>query len=399
MHILTGVARRYAWGSTSQIQAVLGTPNDADPLAELWFGAHPTAPSPTRGRDGAVSSLDALLEAEPALLGADVAERFGELPFLMKFLAPAQPVSLQVHPTPENARAGFEREEALGIPIDAFNRSFKDVHHKPEMVFAVTDFEGLVGFRDRTQLERVLGDYRHPAIRDAQRLLEADRSPDGLRSCLRALVSLKPEQVDQIVDEARELAEGERAAKAGRLAPHSTVVELASYYPADAGAVASLMLNRIAFAPGECVYVSSGTPHAYLDGLAVELMANSDNVFRAGLTSKYVDVEGLLENVDVASGPISLLSAEEAASGVRVLRPGAEEFELTAVELDGSVVELAGSGPRIAVGVRGSITLHTDADNAPLELLPGGAVFVSDAERMLTASGRGHFVIGSVPIR
>ncbi|MDQ2698549.1 MAG: mannose-6-phosphate isomerase, class I, partial [Actinomycetota bacterium] len=324
MHTIAGVPRGYDWGSTTHIQNLLGLPVDGRPLAEFWFGAHPTGPSPLAPATAetveaaAIATLDELIAADPVgTLGGTVAGEFdGRLPFLMKFLAPGRAVSLQVHPTPENAVEGFEREEAAGIPIDAFHRSFKDTNHKPEMVFAITDFEGLVGFRSVDEIVALLGRYAHPLLQRCHRDLAADQTPTGLRECLRALVQLQSPDVEAIVDEARALA-AEGAADA---APHTTVVELAATYPGDAGAVASVMLNRIAFAAGECVFVSSGTPHAYLSGLAVEIMANSDNVFRAGLTSKYVDVDGLLDNVAFSTVPVDLLEGAEAAPGVRVLR-------------------------------------------------------------------------------
>jgi mannose-6-phosphate isomerase len=397
MHKLAGVPRGYDWGSTTHIQNLLGRSPDGRPLAELWFGAHPTGPSPLAPGTDDAATLEELIAADAVgALGETVAREFdGRLPFLMKFLAPGQAVSLQVHPTPENAVAGFNREEAAGIPIDAFHRSFKDTNHKPEMVFAITDFEGLVGFRPLDEIVALLGRYSHPLLQQCHRDLAADPTPSGLRECLRALVELKSPDVEAIVDEARALA-GEDGANA---AAHATVVELAATYPGDAGAVASVMLNRIAFAAGECVFVSSGTPHAYLSGLAVEIMANSDNVFRAGLTSKYVDVEGLLDNVAFSVVPVDLLEGDETTPGVRVLRPDAREFELTSVGIAShEAVTVAGAGPRIAVCVDGRVQVRAAYGDAAVELSPGEAVFVGDSNGDLRMRGAGHVVISSVPV-
>ncbi|WP_173923318.1 mannose-6-phosphate isomerase, class I [Agromyces sp. Marseille-P2726] len=399
MHKLAGVPREYDWGSTTHIQDVLGVPADGRPLAEFWFGAHPTGPSPLLPAGDDAATLEELIAADPVgALGERVTREFDQrLPFLMKFLAPGQAVSLQVHPSPENAVAGFNREEAAGIPIDAFHRSFKDTNHKPEMVFAITDFEGLVGFRPLEEIVALLGRYDHPILQWCHRELAAEPTPAGLRECLRALVELGTSDVEAIVDEARtSAAEGRSGAAA-----HATVVELAATYPGDAGAVASLMLNRIAFAAGECVFVSSGTPHAYLRGLAVEIMANSDNVFRAGLTSKYVDVEGLLDNVAFSVVPVDLLEGEETAAGVRVLRPDAREFQLTSVTIEGAErVEVSGSGPRIAVCVEGRVQVRAaGGDEAvELELAPGEAVFAGDTDGDLRMLGTGDVVMASVPM-
>lgn len=399
MQKIIGVPRAYAWGSTVHIQNVLGSPVGEAPLAELWFGAHPSAPSPLIGQTDA-ADLEAFIAADAtATLGSGAASAFeGTLPFLMKLLAPGQAVSLQVHPTSQqNAQLGFERENAAGIAIDAPNRSFKDTNHKPEMVFAITDFEGLVGFRDLADTLTLLGQYENASIREIHSTLSADPSADGVRACLRTLVTLCTADVDGIVDEARVLAASDTAL----VSAHATVVELAATYPSDAGAVASLMLNRVAFAPGECIFVPSGMPHAYLGGLAVEIMANSDNVFRAGLTSKYVDIEGLLENIVVNPGPVDLLPGEQPSPGVRVIRPAASEFELIEVIVgdDVATAEVAGRGPRIVLCTTGALELRAANAADSIALTPGEAAFASDVDGALSVTGTGQVIVAGVPVR
>ncbi|WP_111721037.1 mannose-6-phosphate isomerase, class I [Homoserinimonas sp. OAct 916] len=398
MYELTGIPRNYAWGSTTQIQQLLGLPQDGGPLAEVWFGAHPTDPSGVTDEQGRQTTLDRLIDSDPArLLGRRSISEFGPtLPFLMKFLAPGEPVSLQVHPTPANAHTGFIAEQIEGVPIDAPHRSFKDTNHKPEMVFALTEFSGLVGFRDPALIVELLAAYNHPALRGAHRLLAAEPGPAGMKECLRRLVELGAAEVDQIVAEATQLsANGPEVADA-----HQMVAELAQYFPGDAGCVASLMLVHMRFRPGDCLFVPSGIPHAYLSGLCVEVMANSDNVFRAGLTNKYVDVEGLLANTRFDPTPLAMLPGDEIAPGVRVLSPEAAEFALTVVTCtSGGEQVIAGSGPRIAVCVDGLVTVRAERATAPdpLSLPVGGALFAADVDGDLTVAGHGLLVIASVP--
>jgi len=395
MHRLTGIQRDYAWGSTTEIQTLLGQPDDGKPLAEVWFGAHPTGPSLIHGADA--ETLDAYIASDPdRVLGASVASRYGgTLPFLLKFLAPGRPVSLQVHPSPERAERGFERENAEGIPLDAFHRTFKDTSHKPEMVFALTDFDGLVGLRDLVQTTRVLGAYEHPAMVAAHETLVGSPDADGARRVLGQLVQLPSDAVDEIVAESARLAQ---AADEPDADAFRTVVELARFYPGDVGTVASLLLNRIRFSPGEGVFVPSGMPHAYLSGLAVEVMANSDNVIRAGLTGKYVDVGGLLENTIFEFGRPAPLPSDEVAPGVRALRPDASEFEVYAIEArPGRDVRFDGRGPRIVVCTRGSVRLATAGDDGVLDLAVGDAAFLSDADGDLAVSGDGSLVLAGVP--
>lgn len=391
MHKIVGVPRDYDWGSTTLIQAVLGLEPDGRHMAELWFGAHPTGPSPLDPPADGATTLEALIAAHPVVeLGDRPNREFGHtLPFLMKLLAPAKAVSLQVHPSIANAQAGFARENAEGLALNAPNRSFKDSNHKPEMVFAITEFDGLVGFRELDATIALLNGYR--GLKEIAQDLAADPSPEGMQRCLRALVELPSADVDVIVAEAQTLA-----TDATPRSPHATVAELAEAYPGDAGVVASLVLNRVAFAPGQCIFVPSGMPHAYIGGLAVEIMANSDNVFRAGLTSKYVDLDGLMDNVAFRATGVELLAGEDVAPGVRVLRPDAREFQLTEVALKGATSVL-GRGPRIALCTRGTAQVRSAHDEHPIALTPGQAVFLGDKDGDLYVDGAGQIVIAGVP--
>lgn len=386
MYLIDGVPHAYDWGSRSLIQQMTGEPA-GEPLAELWFGAHPSAPSPVAGWATATTLLD-LIEADSDLaLGAAATARFGaSLPFLIKLLAPGRAVSVQVHPTPANAAAGFRREQADGIPLASPLRSFKDANHKPEMILALSRFEGLIGLRRRADAHALFDEYDSPG---AVRVRAALAGVDPIRSAVREVVALSTREVNELVAEAAVLA----ARGAG--GPHETVVMLAGQYPGDAGAIASLLLNRMVLAPGECVHVPSGTPHAYLGGLAIEVMANSDNVFRVGLTSKRVDVEGLLQNLDVTEGEVGrVVPGQE--YGARVFSPGVAEFELLDLEIDGGSAVLDGPGACIAVCVAGSLAVRGRAVDTHT-LRAGAALFIGAMEGPLEVRGNGRLIAARVP--
>lgn len=351
---ITNTPRDYAWGSTTAIAGLLGTPPTGRPEAELWFGAHPGSPSRLVGRAGTLADLVP-----------------GRLPFLLKVLAAASSLSLQAHPTPEQAEAGFAAENAAGIPIDASERNYKDAFHKPELIYALSDdFRALCGFRPVVETRAVL----RPVAADARIALLFDRLVDdsSLRDVFEWLITRGP-GVDALVAalvEAAETAEG---------LSWQTVRQLAHDFPGDPGIAISLLLHTVALKPGEVLYLPAGNIHAYLHGLGVELMAASDNVLRGGLTPKHVDVPELLRVLDFRPLPVPYLHPEEPQPGVRVFRPDVPDFVLTVISPDaaaaGVTIELA--GPAIALCTSGSVSLA----GGP-ELTRGAAVYVADEPRL-----------------
>ncbi|GAA2171734.1 mannose-6-phosphate isomerase, class I [Agrococcus versicolor] len=275
---IANVVRDYAWGSTSLVAGYLGTEPSGGPEAELWLGAHPA--SPARLDDG--TPLDAALEAAGA-------EQPG---ILLKVLAAAHALSLQVHPSTAQAQAGFAAEETAGVPRDAAHRSFKDARSKPELIVAVTPFEALSGFQPTTRTLAVLDAL---AAIDARVAPYADRVRASTRETLAWLLA-GGEDVDAVVAGVVAAAPSLPAAHA---AAADTVARLHADYPGDAGIATSLMLHRVSLAPGESVFLPAGNLHAYLSGLGIELMEASDNVLRGGLTPKHVDRDALLDVVDV----------------------------------------------------------------------------------------------------
>lgn len=414
---LRNSVQRYDWGSTSAIQELLGLEVDGRPAAELWMGAHPSAPSvavPLDGVSGASSDGDAagtlldLVRAQPvAMLGERVLDTYGpRLPFLLKVLAAERALSLQVHPHPHRARAGFNRENREGVPRDSPLRSFHDDQHKPEMVVAVSRFEGLSGFRRPRRVLELLDGLDGDLVARMRAVLAARPTEAGVREAFTLALHARTEP-DVADDLARTVASvharhGAGAAGtgpgAGSRRADSTVLALAEQHPGDPGAVVSLMLNRVTLEPGEAMFVPSGHVHAYLSGCAVEIMASSDNVLRAGLTSKLVDVDALLECATCEPGPAARPRVVvDAASGLTTYRPPVAEFALRAGEvLPGGAVDLPDAGPRVVLGLAGELVLAAGADGEA-RLRRGESVFVPHAAGPLTVRGEGRVVVAYVP--
>lgn len=409
MYELENVLRPYAWGSTTAIAGLLGRAASGGPEAELWIGAHPDSPSVAlspagTGRTGAHAAaaehpgrraLDALIAEDPEHhLGSDSVAEFGpRLPFLLKVLAADSPLSLQVHPTLEQAREGFAREEAAGVDRAAADRNYKDDNHKPEMIFALTPFEALCGFRPAAEakavFELIAADFELAGLElpGLVPLLLADLShPEehtALRSAFERLIAGGADVSDAASVIVAALVSG--APTAPFQAELSTVVNLQAQYPGDPGVLISLLLNRISLAPGEAVYLPAGNVHAYLHGLGIEVMASSDNVLRGGLTPKFVDVPELLRTIAFESAGVPTLAAEPTMLGQEVFRPPFREFQLQRIELGPGAepVPVAQSGAAVILVVSGSVLL--DSPKGELRLERGGSAFLPAAEAPVNA--------------
>ncbi|WP_066582650.1 mannose-6-phosphate isomerase, class I [Cellulomonas timonensis] len=397
MHRLGGTTRSYAWGSPRAIPELLGGVPGETPVAELWFGAHLSAPSPVVDADGSID-LAALIAADPgATLGDDVRARFGDaLPYLLKLIAPERPLSLQVHPHAARAREGFDREEVAGIPVDAHNRSYRDRNHKPELVLALAPFEALCGFRAPRRAAELFAGLSAPLAKELRALLVAEPSVAGVRAAFTFLLdpATRPSEfeVEVLAQECEaRLASGSTSPRAD-----STVALLAKAYPGDPGVVASLLLNPVSLQAGEALFVPAGGVHAYLSGLGIEIMASSDNVLRAGLTSKHVDIAELLACVDYVAAPPIRTAPEVFHGATRVFYAPVDDFELSVTDLsDDAVHPLPGRGPRTLVCLEGKITVSSEVDS--LTLARGDAAFVPSSEGRLTARGAGVLIQADVP--
>jgi mannose-6-phosphate isomerase len=395
---LHGVVRDYAWGSTTAIQRLLGTEPDGRPAAELWLGAHPGAPSAVADTG---ATLDMLIAGDPeALLGPAVLARFGpRLPFLLKVLAAGSALSLQVHPSRAQARAGFAAEEAAGVQPGTPGRNYHDDNHKPELLVALTDFDALCGFRPVPETLRLLADWQVPELATVAELLTG---PDGLRAAFSYLLTVpEPAAVVRAVTSraaAPDLESGEWAAAA------RSVRLCAEDFPGDRGVVLGLLLNAVRLAPGEAIYLGAGTPHAYLRGTAVEAMANSDNVLRCGLTAKHIDVPELLRVADFTELADPRWPVDGDGMGADFSVP-VEDFRLVLIGLDGyrkpgretGSCAVGLTGPCIVLCLEGTARVETRGEC--VELAPGRAAFVCAREAAFTLTGRGRLAVASDGIR
>lgn len=395
---LANPVRDYAWGSTTAIPELLGDPPTGRPAAELWLGAHPAAPSRATTGDTA-RTLDALIAEDPArALGDDVVARFGPvLPYLMKVIAAEKPLSLQVHPTRERAAAAYDAEDRAGIPVDAPHRNYRDRNHKPELVYALTRFEAMCGFRAPRRAAELLAGLDAPLARALADDLRADPSSGGIRTAFRHLLdpSTRPD-ADAVaaVAEAccRRLEQGSPSPRADR-----TVATLAEQYPGDPGVVTSLLLNPVTLQPGDAMFVPAGGVHAYLSGVALEVMASSDNVLRAGLTSKHVDVQELLANVDYVAAPPIRVAPEVFHGATKVFYAPVDDFELSVTSVaDDSVHPLPGRGPRVLLCLEGTVTLVGE-DGETVVLVRGQSAFVPARDGALSMCGPGTVAQADVP--
>ena len=384
---LTGAIRPYAWGSHTLIAELQGRPAPTDePEAELWLGAHPGDPSTVTGADGPVS-LATLIAGDPAgQLGAPVAAEFGSrLPFLLKVLAAATPLSLQAHPDAAYAREAYARQQA----DPSAPKNYTDAYHKPEMLVALTPFEALCGFRSPEASAAAIEAFGLPALAP---IVAALRAGD-LRAAVHDLLTWP--QPDR-----KPLIEAVVAAAGVTPSPDAALAaELAAHYPGDPGVLVALLLNHVRLAPGEAIWMPAGNLHAYLRGAGVELMAASDNVLRGGLTPKRVDVGELLRVLvfEVLDDPI--LPSSPVAPGVVTWQVPVHDFVLYGVDLDGTrpPTEVPAAGPRIILSAAGDIFVGESRDGTPVELPPGTAAYAPADAGPIKLAGTGKAFVAAVP--
>jgi mannose-6-phosphate isomerase len=389
MERLTGVIQPYAWGSRTAIPEFLGVEPTGEPQAELWFGAHPLAPSAVDGEP-----LDKLVAHDPVrVVGRASVEAFGpRLPFLLKIIAAAQPLSLQAHPSREQAAAGYAREQAAGVPRDAPQRTYRDGWPKPELLCAFVETDALCGFREPAatyqMFEKLAVDR---ALTLVAALADADvPAAERLRVAFSRLLRLTPDErsvIAELAQAAEAIQEPDDVASFAR-----TASELNTYHPGDPGVLAALLMNRITLQPGDALFMPSGNLHAYLSGGGVEIMANSDNVMRGGLTPKYVNVDELLAVLDFTPGLRGLITPLEESPGVWRYPTPAPEFTLWRLEPDAesAAVPAAGSG-RILLVTDGELTAMSTTTR--LDLGRGEAALLSAGEEA-AVTGRGTAFVG-----
>ena len=383
MQKLINSVQNYAWGSHTALTELYGIANpDNLPMAELWMGAHPKSSSQIVDNSGTPRSLRDAIESDKAtLLGAKVAERFGELPFLFKVLCAAQPLSIQVHPNKQASEIGFAKENAAGIPLDAAERNYKDPNHKPELVFALTPFLAMNAFREFAEIVTLLQPVAdaHPAI--AQFLAQPDAG--HLSQLFASLLNMKGDE------KAHALRALQAALDSEQGEPWQTIRLIAEFYPDDSGLFSPLLLNVVKLNPGEAMFLFAETPHAYLQGVALEVMANSDNVLRAGLTPKYIDIPELVANVKFVAKPAAELLTQPVKNGAELDFPiPVEDFAFSLHELSSAESALAQQSAAILFCVEGEAVVSKGDER--LVLKPGESAFIAASDSPVSVSGVGR---------
>lgn len=381
MHRLRNGSKHYDWGSPSAIPLFLGNSSDEGPVAEVWIGTHPLGPSVAIDQSGTEAALT---------------EVVGDLPYMVKLLAADRPLSLQVHPSRAQAEVGYAAEEAAGIALDAPERVYKDRNHKPEMVYALSTFDSLIGFRPTAEILRVLSALGTPLT---ERLADDLRKDPGFAGIVRRvewLLSGEPDanQVREVVEACRSLAALGMDIKRA----YATVGEIAEYYPEDIGVVISLMLNRMTLQPGEAAYLGTGVMHAHLKGLCVEVMANSDNVLRAGLTPKHIDRAGLVTCLSDGMARIARVTPDFVGD-TEVYSPAHVDFALAVTQISHAApdgVELVGTPNSVVICTGGEVVVRTAAGDKA-RLARGESIFLGPEDSRAVVLGLGEIVQAYVP--
>ncbi|WP_288820228.1 mannose-6-phosphate isomerase [uncultured Leclercia sp.] len=382
MQKLINSVQNYAWGSKTALTELYGIANpDQQPMAELWMGAHPKSSSKIDVH-GEVKSLRDVIDGDKAAwLGDAVNQRFGELPFLFKVLCAAQPLSIQVHPNKQASEIGFAKENAAGIPIDAAERNYKDPNHKPELVFALTPFLAMNAFREFSEIVSLLQPVAgaHTAI---AHFLE-NPNAEGLSQLFASLLNMQGEE------KAHALAVLAAALNSQQGEPWETIRLIAQFYPDDSGLFSPLLLNVVKLNPGEAMFLFAETPHAYLQGVALEVMANSDNVLRAGLTPKYIDIPELMANVKFEAKPAAELLTQPVKNGAELDFPiPVDDFAFALHDLSRNETAIAQQSAAILFCVEGEAILSQGEQR--LVLKPGESAIISASEPPVSVSGVGR---------
>jgi mannose-6-phosphate isomerase len=394
LRLLRNPVQRYAWGSRTAIPSLIGQPAipaSEPPAAELWMGAHPSAPSRVV-RDGEEVGLDQLAADDPGLLGARVAGRFGRLPFLFKLLAADRSLSIQCHPDAAAARRGFEREERLGVAIDARERSYRDASHKPELLVALGRFDALVGFRAPAEIRERLS---RAGARELDGAIAGLEGEGGLAGFLASLLRLDAAASGAMLARAAERLAGDPGAEAAWFR------RLLTEHPGDAAALAPLFLNLVELAADQAIFLDAGVLHAYLRGAGLELMASSDNVLRGGLTDKHIDVDELFAVLRAEPSAPAVLSPRAVDDRLRSYDTPAAEFRLCYVDVDGGVYERVradSAGPEIVLSLAGQCRL-TDLGTGDLVRLARGdaAIVCADVGSFQVHGAGGRVYFADVP--
>ena len=392
LYRLTNPIQDYAWGSTTSMNELFGITNDeGKPQAEMWMGTHQNGCS-TVEKDGSTTLLSDLVAANPIqVLGENVHKQFGaELPYLLKILAAAKPLSIQVHPEKSKAAAGFARENEMGLAPNAANRNYKDGNHKPELVYALTPYKAMNGFRVIEETVALFEQADVEAINDLVTELKANPDAEHLERFFKSLLSMDGELKDKALDQLMTGIENKGSDEAAKFA-FATIKDFAEEYPGDVGLFSPLMLNLIVLQPGEAMFLHAETPHAYLNGTGVEIMANSDNVLRAGLTPKYMDIPELVANTQFSPIQYKDLRTAPVIAGTTEQFPvPVNDFAIEVTNVDGQTITNKVDSAEILLCLSGEVQVSSNGIN--LTLTSAESAFIEAQAKDYQFEGNGKVV-------
>ncbi len=378
--------KNYAWGSRTAMTERFGFANpDDEPQAELWLGAHAGGCSIIQTPDGEQRLDDFIANAPKVVLGEVVATRFVGLPFLLKILAAETPLSIQVHPNKAKAEAGFARENRQGIDIAAGHRHYKDPNHKPELIYALSDFAALNGFRDIPEMLALFDVADVPTLTPETQAFKKQPDAAGLAHFFAAILSLQGKRKTTAINELLNGIDNKGDSDCAQTAL-AWVKRCSELYPDDVGLFAPLLLNVITLGPGQAMFLHAETPHAYLHGLGIEIMASSDNVLRAGLTPKHIDIAELLDNISYQPMPLKSLATPAVVDGKR------RHFPVPVTDFAFDIIDIDGENAVAVHSAEILLCLSGEIEIAGLRLSTGESVFVTADTGSYTLSGQGQVV-------
>jgi mannose-6-phosphate isomerase len=396
--LLKNSIQEYDWGSRSAIPELLGRAEPAEkPQAELWMGAHPKAPSFVCCNGVWRSLLEVIAENPEKVLGRETAHKFSNaLPFLFKLLAAAKPLSIQAHPNQGQAKEGFLRENEMGIALEAVNRNYRDDNHKPEIICALTPFWALNGFRQVKEILRLLGEIQATALEETLSFLLNHSSHQGLKGFFYHLMTMEKNKQGKIIKAAAAYAEKRKEKEA----VWTWIARLNEDYPGDVGVLSPAFLNLVRLEPQQAMHLPAGELHAYLEGVGIELMANSDNVLRGGLTAKHIDVQELLNILTFSEARLNILQPERVGTIEAVYPTKTAEFVLSILEVSKGAPFIGAHKRSVEMMIctKGEATVTDLGDGETTALARGASIIVPAAAEQYRIEGVATIYKAAVPL-
>ncbi|MCF6334823.1 MAG: mannose-6-phosphate isomerase, class I [Spirochaetales bacterium] len=379
---MINTVQKYSWGSVDFIPDLLGVEQNGENWAELWMGDHLRAPSLVNIKSRNIPLRQLFEEFPEEMLGSNYRQFNGKLPFLFKVLSSESPLSLQAHPDKKTAENGFLEENRKGIPLDAFNRNYKDNNHKPEIICALTPFTAMCGFLSPRKIESNFNKLESSAFSRSLESSFKQTNTVQIESFFRSLMVLEKDKLKELIASALKWANISNSIES------ELVLKFAGLYDTDPGILAPLFLNIYNLKPGEALYQGPGELHAYVEGSGIELMSNSDNVLRGGLTPKYIDTDELLKVLNLKTADRKVLLPRESSPGIFEYTTPSEEFCLklikngisTPVRIDNR------SSLEILICTAGEVNIIADSDT--IHIVKGESV-------LIPASVSSYFLEGS----